>query len=713
MLALRHSVGEAICMTRIIIRAALVAAIISSFGSFAQAQGPSGNPVVIDMRAAATAREAGAAALLRKANERGQVRVIVGLTMALRPAESLSPVEAAVQANNLRAAQSALAARIGVAPASVTTFDVIPFVSMWVNAAQLTRLVNDLGVVNIQEDVPGTAGLNVSAPFIQAKFLWQQNFAGSGFTVAVLDTGVDKNHPMLKGKVISEACYSTNNAAQHIFSFCPGGVIAKVGAGTGMPCPGNLEPCWHGTHVAGIAVGSAVRHGTAWLRGVGSSARLIAIKVFSKQNNDVVTFSTDWIRGLQRVYQLRTTLKIAAVNMSLGFGEFKGPCDANNPAATNMIRALRNVGIAVLVASMNDSKDNATRSPACITEAIAVGATGRNNNTIANFSNHAPWVRLMAPGVDIISARATGTTVNGCVNKGLGHCASSGTSMATPHVAGAFAMLRDVRTNFTVDDIAAALECTGTLTTRAGISKPRVNLLAAKNYLLSPPRTILDFQFTSTANPPGWFWPLLGGNNDWQSLSGSFQVRFGSSGYKVAAVPNCNEGVNITAANLWRVGPNPENRLGIIFKAQFSNATNISGYFAGYNRQNQGIIRRLDNYNLATDTGTVVQLCTGAVTLNSNNFNTVRVNTRGGVHTLLVNNKVVCVARDRGYGTGAAGVFAYFGSSTTQNGFAVDRFIIQPAEVVASASPANELIVATVPHSETEGGVPATRKAGD
>jgi subtilisin family serine protease len=289
---------------------AIFIVVIASFGissqAFAQrAAAGTERAVFIEMKGPASVRQAAAAELLTKARARGQVRVIVGLTVSLRPAASLNEIEAATQTARLRSAQGALATRLGVRGDDVTTFDTIPFVSMWVNAAQLNRLVNDLGVVNIQEDVPGTAALNKSAVFIHAPQVWQQGFTGNGFVVAVLDTGVDKGHPMLLGRVVSEACYSTNNAGQGVSSFCPGRATKSIAVNSGLPCPGNLDPCWHGTHVASTAAGKAAQHGPVVLRGIGYGAKLIAIKVFSKQGaSGVVTFPTDWIRGLERVFAL-------------------------------------------------------------------------------------------------------------------------------------------------------------------------------------------------------------------------------------------------------------------------------------------------------------------------------------------------------------------------------------------------------------------------
>jgi subtilisin family serine protease len=102
-------------------------------------------------------------------------------------------------------------------------------------------------------------------------------YSGAGRTVAILDTGVDKTHPFLSGKVVSEACYSTNSATTT--SLCPGGVSQSTAAGSGVNCPTSIGGCNHGTHVAGIAAGKG-----ATFSGVAKDASIIAIKVFTQFN---------------------------------------------------------------------------------------------------------------------------------------------------------------------------------------------------------------------------------------------------------------------------------------------------------------------------------------------------------------------------------------------------------------------------------------------
>ena len=72
-----------------------------------------------------------------------------------------------------------------------------------------------------------------------------------GQTIAVLDTGVDKRHPFLSGKIVSEACYSTTNVGSQVSSVCPGGVQESTAPGSGVPCDLSISGCYHGTHVAG------------------------------------------------------------------------------------------------------------------------------------------------------------------------------------------------------------------------------------------------------------------------------------------------------------------------------------------------------------------------------------------------------------------------------------------------------------------------------
>ena len=104
---------------------------------------------------------------------------------------------------------------------------------------------------------------------------------------------------------------------------------------------------------------------------------------------------------------------------------------------------------------------------------MTVGSTTKADQ-VSSFSNHAALVELMAPGSNILAA------VPG------GRARKNGTSMATPHVAGAWAILKQGKPSASVSEVLTALACTGVPVSRAGITKPRIDVLAALNVLRSP-----------------------------------------------------------------------------------------------------------------------------------------------------------------------------------------------------------------------------------
>lgn len=272
---------------------------------------------------------------------------------------------------------------------------------------------------------------------------------GLGQTVAILDTGVAKTHPFLSGKVVSEACFSTTDAAQGSTSLCPGGAPLSTASGSGVNCTG-VSGCEHGTHVAGIAAGKG-----ASFTGVAKDAKLIAVQVFSRFSTSsgtaVMSYTSDQIKGLQRVFALRSTFKISSVNMSLGGGRYSTPakCDADNLALKTAIDNLRSAGIATVIASGNDGYTDSISAPGCISSTISVGSTTKSD-AISSFSNGAPNLHLLAPG----------SSINSSVPGG-GFLPFDGTSMATPHVAGAWALMKQKAPAASVSQVLAALQTTG------------------------------------------------------------------------------------------------------------------------------------------------------------------------------------------------------------------------------------------------------------
>ena len=149
-------------------------------------------------------------------------------------------------------------------------FKTIPHIAMEIDADGLKELLADIDVVNIEEDKLSLPILNQSVPFIKADQIHASGYDGTGWTVAVLDTGVRKTHEFLVGKVVSEACYSTTSGTRST-SLCPGGTNSTT-AGSGVNCSTSISSgCSHGTHVAGIIAGKG---GATIAKGVAPGAKI-------------------------------------------------------------------------------------------------------------------------------------------------------------------------------------------------------------------------------------------------------------------------------------------------------------------------------------------------------------------------------------------------------------------------------------------------------
>ncbi|MFQ5578265.1 MAG: S8 family serine peptidase, partial [Anaerolineae bacterium] len=343
-------------------------------------------------------------ALRAKAEANGTVRVIVGLNVAAQPEGKLAGA-GAVQAQRqaiAAAQQSVLRQMAGTNTAPVVNFKYIPFMTLTVDAAALAKLNALPETATLEEDVAVPPTLASAIPVIGADHAWAAGYTGQGQTVAILDTGVEKTHDFFTtggNKVVSEACYSNAGGLGGATSVCPGGVFSSTAVGSGVDCtaatagfPDAQDGCSHGTHVAGIVAGN---DGGANI-GVAKDADLIAVQVFSMFTGPVEcgvghascvkTFTTDQLLGLQRVYELRTSYTIAAVNMSLGGGKYTAVCDAGEPVRKVAMDLLRSVGIATIVATGNDGYTDGMGAPACISTAVSVGATDDDDN-VADFSN--------------------------------------------------------------------------------------------------------------------------------------------------------------------------------------------------------------------------------------------------------------------------------------------------------------------------------------
>ncbi|MCC7076117.1 MAG: S8 family serine peptidase [Acidimicrobiia bacterium] len=386
----------------------------------------------------------------------------------------------------------------------VREFEAIPHFVADVDAAGLEALEADPAVVSVVPDTPRRPLLAESIPIVEADTAWAAGWDGTGETVAVIDTGVDGTHPMLASKVVAEACFSSGGN-------CPGGGTAETGSGSGVPCVGCPDNV-HGTHVAGIAAGNGPT-----LDGVARGASVFSIMAGTVVNDPVTCdgiapcllfYDSDMVAGLDHVYSRLGTVPVSAVNLSIGGGHFTGACDILVPAMTSAIDRLAAAGVAVVVSAGNDGYVNELSYPACISSAVSVGAT-TDADTRASYSNAGPELDVFAPGSLVRSSVPGG-----------GYATLNGTSMAAPHVAGAFAVFRDADPASTPTGVLSALKATGVpISVSGGRSEPRIRVGTALDAYLSG-ETPKDHAKITVSGGVSY-------TNDADVVSGNFTVKRG------------------------------------------------------------------------------------------------------------------------------------------------------------------------------------------
>ncbi|MFC4330653.1 S8 family serine peptidase [Streptomyces andamanensis] len=253
--------------------------------------------------------------------------------------------------------------------------------------------------------------LDRSVPQIGAPTAWAAGYDGTGTKVAVLDTGIDGSHPDLAGQVIAEQNFSDS--------------------------PDTADHYGHGTHVASVVAGTGAKSGGRY-KGVAPGAKLLNGKIIDDGNEGE---ESGIIAGMEWAVAQGADI----VNLSIG-GEDTPGIDPVEEAVDRLSSAS---GTLFVVAAGNDGKDEHTvNSPGSAEAALTVGAVDKADK-LAGFSSRGPRVGdggvkpdLTAPGVAITAASAPGSTLENENPSGIpGYLTLDGTSMATPHVAGAAALL--------------------------------------------------------------------------------------------------------------------------------------------------------------------------------------------------------------------------------------------------------------------------------
>lgn len=382
--------------------------------------------------------------------------------------------------NQIKRTTDLITSDLGIVDANIKNFKTIPYVKLTVDSDLLLLLENDNRIINIAEDkamplpdIKQTSSvfdsMDLSAPLlnnsvgaIKADDAWAAGYTGTGWYVAILDTGIRTTHEMFAGKTIIEACRATGYTHVHPGGDCPNGTATQNGTGSAVHYDlATYTGAGHGTHVSGIAAGQS-----ASLSGVAKDADIIAINVFSRFNDTdgdcggggscVLTWGSDQIAGLEYIYSLRTTYSIGAANMSLGGGSYSSACDATKGALTTAIDNLRTAGIATVIATGNDSDCSGVSAPSCISSAISVGATNDSAEETSFSNSFTGLVDIYAPGSAINSAVPDSDTA---------YASWYGTSMATPHIAGAWTLYRQRYPLASVDDIESSLKSSATSVT--------------------------------------------------------------------------------------------------------------------------------------------------------------------------------------------------------------------------------------------------------
>ncbi|KOX23265.1 hypothetical protein ADK67_21180 [Saccharothrix sp. NRRL B-16348] len=279
-------------------------------------------------------------------------------------------------------------------------------------------LVNDPGVKKVWLDGLRQPNLDRSTAQIGAPTAWQAGHTGKGVKVAVLDGGVDGAHPDLAGKEVAERNFTED--------------------------PDATDVDGHGTHVAATIASNGPKY-----KGVAPDAEILDGKVCVLQG-----CAESWILGGM---QWAVDQGADVVNLSLGGGD--SPTLDPLEEAVNTLSAQS--GTLFVIAAGNSGRPGTVGSPGSADAALTVGAVERDDS-IAYFSSRGPRVGdgavkpdITAPGVDIVAAKAATGSIGTPVDEN--HVALSGTSMATPHVAGAAALIAQQHPDWTGAQIKAAL----------------------------------------------------------------------------------------------------------------------------------------------------------------------------------------------------------------------------------------------------------------
>ncbi len=349
----------------------------------------------------------------------------------------------------------------------------------------------EVTAIHLDYEVHGTLAEGVA--LIGANLAHSSGLTGSGVNVALLDSGVDTDHPDLIDDLVAEQCFC-NNHPSPLRGCCPAGGMQQSGPGSAEDDNG------HGTHTAGIITSG----GVVAAPGVAPDAGIVAIKVLSAAGSG---FSSSTDAALDWLVTNHLALGIRVVNVSLGDGG-----EHNNPLASpcfgtpsaNAIALLHAAGVVVFAASGNDGHDDGISEPACIAEAISVGGVYDDSVGNVGWCGNASCTTILCTdtsGPDVFVCHSNSDeildllapnwrTTSPALGGGVSHF--GGTSASSPYAAGQAALLLQDDPSLQPEDIRNLLTGNGPLVTNAenGLSFPRSDVAAALG-LPEPSGTLL------------------------------------------------------------------------------------------------------------------------------------------------------------------------------------------------------------------------------
>jgi hypothetical protein len=381
------------------------------------------------------------------------------------------------------------------------TYEYFPVAAGRISASGLRKLRADPRVLAVDADewlyplgpLPRGLALAESVPSIEAEKVHALGIQGAGIGVAVVDTGIDNDHPDLQPAIIDQQCFSS---------------ASRSCAPSGLPRSPNAEDeQGHGTAVSGIVLG----RGNVAPVGVAPEANLIGVRVFRDQGGAP---TQDIVDGLNWVVARQSADNIRVVNMSLGGGAAIGVnCDDQYTGVKQVFQTLVNRNVAIFVATGNGGNTDRVAFPACISNATGVGATwdaelrlgspdchGKTTVgplDITCYTDRGRAMDLVAPGSVIASSRMGGGATGG------GH----GTSFAAPHAAGVAALIFSAYPRLHARDVERVMRNAGDLVIHpeSGLEVRRVNALKAVLAVLPAtptPSATAPVTVTSTPTAP-------------------------------------------------------------------------------------------------------------------------------------------------------------------------------------------------------------------